>query len=217
MFQPKFSMQVLETFLLEISPLSARGGLSQTQILIRFMLYLELLRLRTTSCSQTINRWQQIYIQYICICIYGIYILDSLFYCYTMKFTWYVLHFIVLCTCFVNGALCVSHFCLRKLSSLRWHAVWCHERCHKTDAATLRAQLQLVISRYNGELICSLASRYTLTFFRRKILKLTYSLYIYIYIHIRYMSFLNALKNIVSCSLELCFICIIFFCHFISQ
>ena len=104
-----------------------------------------------------------------------------------------MLHFIVLCTCFVNGALCVSHFCLRKLSSLRWHAVWCHERCHKTDAATLRAQLQLVISRYNGELICSLASRYTLTFFRRKILKLTYSLYIYI--HIRYMSFLNALKK----------------------
>jgi len=47
-----------------------------------------------------------------------------------------------------------ANFSSKKLSSLRWHAVWCHERCHKTDAATLRAQLQLVISRYNGELIC---------------------------------------------------------------
>jgi len=47
-----------------------------------------------------------------------------------------------------------ASFSSKKLSSLRWHAVWCHERCHKTDAATLRAQLQLVISRYNGELIC---------------------------------------------------------------
>lgn len=35
-----------------------------------------------------------------------------------------------------------------------FHAVWCHERCHKHDAAMLRAQLQLIMSRFEGELIC---------------------------------------------------------------
>ncbi|CAK9087696.1 Uncharacterized protein SCF082_LOCUS41445 [Durusdinium trenchii] len=35
----------------------------------------------------------------------------------------------------------------------RWRAVWCHERCHKADAATLRAQLQVSISRFQGELV----------------------------------------------------------------
>lgn len=35
-----------------------------------------------------------------------------------------------------------------------FQAVWCHERCHKHDAAMLRAQLQLIMSRFEGELIC---------------------------------------------------------------
>eukprot|EP00435_Cladocopium_sp_Y103_P052592 s551_g16.t1 len=42
----------------------------------------------------------------------------------------------------------------RGASSTAFHAVWCHERCHKHDAATLRAQLQLIMSRFEGELIC---------------------------------------------------------------
>ncbi|CAJ1326840.1 unnamed protein product [Effrenium voratum] len=35
-----------------------------------------------------------------------------------------------------------------------WHAVWCHERSHKTDASATRAQLQAVIARCGGELVC---------------------------------------------------------------
>ena len=38
--------------------------------------------------------------------------------------------------------------------SKRWHAVWCHERCYKSDASPVRSVLTYVLGRHNAELVC---------------------------------------------------------------
>lgn len=46
----------------------------------------------------------------------------------------------------------------RRRTQHAFQVLWCHERCHKQDAATLRAQLQLCSSQFGAELVCEKTS-----------------------------------------------------------